>query len=284
MANVENDALTGTDTTGHEWDGIKELNTPLPKWWLYTFYATILWAIAYTVVYPSWPTLGNYWGGVAGYSSRADHRADMGKLADSRAVWAEKFKGQDIETVANDPELLKYAMAGGAYIFAENCAPCHGAGGQGGKGFPILADDAWIWGGTLADIQQTISYGVRSGHDEARFGEMPSFGADEILSADEISQVATYVNGLSSGTASGPGAQVFADNCAACHGEDGKGIKDMGAPNLADDIWLFGGSVDAITKQINKPQHGVMPVFIDRLGEVSVKQVSIYVHTLGGGQ
>lgn len=285
MAKVEHDALTGKDTTGHEWDGIKELNNPLPKWWLYVFYATILWGVVYTVVYPSWPTLNDYWGGVLGYSSRAEHRADLAKAVADRAVWAEKFRNRDIGEIVKDPELLNYAMAGGASIFADNCAACHGAGGQGQGFFPVLADDDWLWGGTLEDIEQTIAYGIRSGHDDGRESEMPSFGADELLTKEEIELVASYVAGLSNGgSVAGPGADIFEEQCSGCHGEDGKGGRDFGAPNLTDGIWLYGGSKKAIAAQVNKPRHGVMPIFTDRLDEVAIKQVAIYVHTRGGGE
>jgi len=285
MAEKETDALTGTETTGHEWDGIKELNTPLPRWWLWVFYATIIWAIGYYIVYPAWPSLSGYTKGVLGYSSRANHVADLQALRVSRAVWLDKFTTMSVDDIAKDPELLQFAMAGGAFVFGENCAPCHGSGGAGAPDYPVLADDDWIWGGTLDDIYQTIEYGVRSTHDDTRYSEMIAFGADEILEPAQISAVADYVLSLSgAGVANEEGAQIFEEQCTACHGEDGKGVAELGGPNLTDDIWLFGGSKDAIVAQITQPKHGVMPAWVDRLDDAAIKQAAIYVHSLGGGQ
>ncbi|MGB0748604.1 MAG: cytochrome-c oxidase, cbb3-type subunit III, partial [Magnetospiraceae bacterium] len=193
MAQVEKDALTGTDTTGHEWDGIKELNTPLPKWWLYTLFATIIWAIGYWVVYPSWPMANDYLKGVWGYSSRMAHDADLAEQAKGRAEWTDKLTGQSLDEIWADTDLRNYAIAGGQFIFNENCAPCHGAGGQGQLNFPTLADDDWIWGGGLDEIFETIRVGIRSTHDDTRFAEMPAFGADELLTPEQISVVADYV-------------------------------------------------------------------------------------------
>lgn len=285
MANVEKDPVSGTNTTGHEWDGIKELDTPLPKWWLTTFYACIIWAIGYWVVYPSWPTLNDYAKGVFETTNRLEHAKEMAAVKQSRMAWETKFEGKEIEEVANDSELLNYAMAGGRVIFADNCQPCHGASGSGGKNFPVLADDDWLWGGTLEDIQTTILHGIRAGDDDGRESEMPNFVADETITAEQAAQVADYVMSLSGkGTASEEGKTLFEENCAACHLEDGAGEPSMGAPALNDGIWLFGEGKDAVLAQIMKPQHGVMPAWAGRLSETEIKQVSIYVHSLGGGQ
>lgn len=285
MAERETDVLTGTETTGHEWDGIKELNTPLPKWWLYTFYATIVWAVGYFVLYPAWPSFSGFTKGVLGYSSRADIAETMERVQAGRAAWAERFVATPVEDIVEDRELLEFAMAGGRTIFADNCQPCHGAGGAGAPGYPVLADDDWLWGGTIEDIHATIRYGVRADHDDTRLSEMPRFGADDLLSSNEIAAVADYVLSLSgAATADEEGATLFADNCAACHGEDGTGTAELGAPNLANGIWLFGGGRDAVISQIAAPRHGMMPAWSGRLDDVSIKQVSIYVHALGGGQ
>lgn len=285
MAEKETDALTGTETTGHEWDGIKELNTPLPRWWLWVFYATIIWGIGYYIAYPAWPSLSGYTKGVLGYSSRENLVKDLEAVQVSRAVWLDRFTTTSVDDIAKDPELLQFAMAGGAFVFGENCAPCHGAGGAGAPGYPVLADDDWIWGGTLDDIYQTIKYGIRSKHDDTRYSEMIAFGADEILEPAQISAVADYVLSLSgAGAANEEGAQIFEEQCTACHGEDGTGLAELGGPNLTDDIWLFGGSKDAIVAQIDKPKHGVMPAWVGRLDDAAIKQAAIYVHSLGGGQ
>ena len=288
MAKNEKDPVSGRETTGHEWDGIKELNTPLPRWWLYTFYACIAWAVGYWVVYPAWPTLSGYTEGVIGYSSRAELTKELEARDQSRTVWTDKFAALSVDEITKDSELLNYAMAGGRSIFAENCAPCHGASGSGVGIYPVLADDDWIWGGTAGDIYTTIKYGIRSTHDDARLGEMPNFGTDKILENAQIADVAEYVLSLSGqGTdpaAAGRGAGVFAGECSSCHGDTGEGIQDMGAPRLSDGIWLYGGTKQAVSAQIKAPKHGMMPAWTGRLDDISIKQVSVYVHSLGGGQ
>ncbi len=288
MANVEIDPLSGQETTGHEWDGIKELNTPMPKWWLYTMYACILFAVVYWLLYPAWPGISGYTKGLLGYSSRAALVQDLIEQKKSRSVWSDRFAAMGIDEIGQDQQLMNYAMAGGKSIFAENCAACHGAAGSGRPGFPILADDDWLWGGTKEDIYTTVKYGIRSGNDDARENEMPNFLGDEMLDRKQIGDVAQYVLSLSGSpadaAAASRGAPLFAEQCTACHGEDGKGSTDLGAPNLTDGISFYGNTEAAITAQITKPRHGVMPAWIDRLGDISVKQVALYVYSLGGGQ
>ncbi|MDH5489096.1 MAG: cytochrome-c oxidase, cbb3-type subunit III [Rhodospirillaceae bacterium] len=288
MAEIEKDAVSGRDTTGHEWDGIKELNTPLPRWWLYTFYVSIIWSIGYWVVYPAWPTLSDYTKGVIGYSSRGELASELEARDKSRTVWTDKFAALPIEDISKDSELLNYAMAGGRAIFAENCAPCHGASGSGIGSYPVLADDDWIWGGAVGDIYTTVNYGIRSTHNDTRLGEMPNFADEGMLGKEQVSDVAEYVLSLSGGASdnasAGRGAEIFATECASCHGENGEGVPSMGAPRLSDGIWLYGKTKQNIVSQISTPKHGVMPAWVDRLDDVSIKQVSVYVHSLGGGQ
>ncbi|MBK8906840.1 MAG: cytochrome-c oxidase, cbb3-type subunit III [Rhodospirillales bacterium] len=286
MADKYVDPLTGTETTGHEWDGIRELNNPLPKWWLYVFYATILFSIVWFILFPAWPSLSGYTQGVLGYSSRERLNAELEEVRQSRSFWMDRFEQSSVEDIAKDPELLNFAMAGGRVIFGDNCAPCHGSGGAGAPGYPILADDEWMWGGSLDAIHQTITYGVRNEHADTRYSEMPAFGADEILEPAQIDAVADYVLSISGQgeAAGGDGETVFAENCVACHGEDARGIPEMGAPNLTDGIWLYGGTKDEIVAQVVKPKHGVMPYWIGRLSDAEIKQAAIYVHSLGGGE
>lgn len=286
MAGKELDTLTGIETTGHEWDGIRELNTPLPKWWLWVFYATIVWALAYSVAFPSWPWLSGYWGGLVGYTTRGEFNERMAVLDASRAGWYERLGAASLQQINDDPELLQIATAGGKVIFGNNCAPCHGTGGTGRPGgYPALVDDDWLWGGSIDDIYATIRHGVRNEDPEAHLSLMPAFGTDGMLTAAQIGAVADHVLALSGqGPDNAEGAALFADNCASCHGDLGKGEPTLGAPNLTDQIWLYGGTRQAIITQITKPKMGVMPSWAQRLSDVEVKQVATYVHSLGGGQ
>jgi len=286
MAQVETDAVTGKTTTGHEWDGIKELNTPLPKWWLYVLYASIAWAVVWWILYPSWPGITGYFGGVLGYSQTAALQEQIAAAEAARAGQLERLADASLEEIAADPELMNVAYTGGEAVFADNCAPCHGLGGAGQGFYPSLADDAWIWGGTPEAIQQTIMHGVRSSDPDTRFNEMPAFG--QMLTREQVDDVAEYVLQLSGAehdaAAAESGAQLFAEQCAACHGEDGEGMEDLGAPNLADQIWLYGGDKSAIVAQIWRPRHGVMPAWTGRLSPETIKSLAVYVHALGGGQ
>jgi cytochrome c oxidase cbb3-type subunit 3 len=274
-------------TTGHAWDGIEELNTPLPRWWLIIFYATIVWAIGYWIVYPAWPTLSGYTRGLFGYSSRAQVATDMADLAKIRGEKGAALAQAPLGDIERDPALLAFAQAQGKAAFGNNCAPCHGVGATGAKGYPNLNDDVWIWGGTLAQIHDTIAYGVRSGNPKAHEGPMPAFGRDHLLKPEEITTVAGYVralSGLSAPAGTDLGKKIFADNCSPCHGADGKGNQELGAPSLAGRIWLYGSDEDTIVETISNGRSGVMPAWADRLDPATVKALAVYVHTLGGGQ
>ncbi|MDI7863556.1 cytochrome-c oxidase, cbb3-type subunit III [Rhizobiaceae bacterium n13] len=287
MADKHIDEISGVETTGHEWDGIRELNNPMPRWWVWTFYATIVWGIGYTIAYPAWPMLSEATRGVLGYSSRATVATE---LADARAVqnvYLEKIAALPLADIQADKELHQFAVAGGASAFKVNCAQCHGSGAAGGPGFPNLNDDDWLWGGDIESIHATITHGIRyDGDADSRISEMPAYA--EILQPNEVREVAAYVVSLT-GTPSNadlvaPGRQVFADNCAACHGDDAKGSREFGAPNLADAIWLKGEGETAIARQVAQPKHGQMPGWGERLGDATVKQLAVYVHSLGGGE
>jgi cytochrome c oxidase cbb3-type subunit III len=284
---TEHDEVSGRTTTGHVWDGIKELNTPLPSWWLYVFYATIVWGIGYWVVYPAWPMVTDYTRGVFGYSSRADVTEQLQQAAAARAQQTDQLTQLSVEQISADAQLLNYAIAGGRSVFAVNCAPCHGAGGQGGHGYPALADDDWIWGGDLVNIERTIRYGVRSTSSDTRQSEMPKFGVDELLTAPQIADVTAYALSLSgepADKAAARGQPIFAEQCVACHGEDGGGNIELGAPSLKDKIWLYGNTAAAVTAQVTNPHHGVMPTWEGRLDDATIKMLAVYVHSLGGGQ
>jgi cytochrome c oxidase cbb3-type subunit 3 len=185
--------------------------------------------------------------------------------------------------------LLDFSRALGGRAFADNCAPCHGAGGGGTKGYPNLNDNDWLWGGTLDDISQTITHGVRAGDDKGHQGSMPAFGRDGMLKREDILLVADYVRSLS-GLSTTPGAdltrgaKIFSDNCAPCHGPEGKGNRSVGAPNLTDQIWLYGSDAKTIVDGIWNGHGGVMPAWGEKLDPVTIKALSVYVHTFGGGE
>jgi cytochrome c oxidase cbb3-type subunit 3 len=284
----EIDPVTGTPTTGHVWDGIRELNTPLPRWWLWTFYITIVWAIGYWVVYPAWPLVSSYSKGTFGWQSREAIVEDLRQLKALRGPLMDKLAAVSLPEILADSQLLDFARAVGKPAFAENCAPCHGAGGGGARGYPNLNDDEWLWGGKLDDIAFTLRHGIRSGADKARESAMPAFGRDGILKNDEIYNVAGYVrslNNLATPRANiDAGKKLFADNCAVCHGEAGKGNRELGAPNLTDSIWLYGSSIDALTDTITNSRNGVMPSWSGRLDDVTLKALAVYVYSLGGGE
>ncbi len=285
----EIDQLTGTATTGHEWDGIQELNTPLPRWWLWTFYACIIWAIGYWVVYPAWPLLTNSTQGVLGWHTRSAVVADLNELTALRGPMMVKLTGASVGDIIKDPQLLDFARAVGSSAFANNCAPCHGAGGGGSKGYPNLNDDDWLWGGKITDIEQTVRHGVRSGDDEGHQGNMPAFGRDGILKPDQISAVADFVRTLSGlsvekGADLALGKKVFADICAVCHGPEGKGNHEVGSANLTDQIWLYGPDKETIMEGIVNGRGGVMPAWQGRLSEPVIKALAVYVYSFGGGE
>lgn len=290
MDKKEVDAFTGTPTTGHVWDGIRELNTPLPRWWLWLFYITIIWSIGYWVVYPSWPLLSSFAPGIWQWHSRAAVQSDLAALRAQRGQMADRLAAASLQEIVADPQLLEFARAQGRPAFAENCAPCHGAGGGGARGYPNLNDDEWIWGGKLDDIAETIRFGVRNGASDARQGAtMPAFGRDGMLKRPEIEAIADYIRqtaGLpvQSSANVATGKKLFADNCAVCHGDDAKGKRDVGAPNLTDPIWLYGSDKAALVESIWNGRGGVMPAWAGRLDDATIKSLAVYVHTLGGGE
>jgi len=283
------DHVSGTTTTGHEWDGIKELNTPLPRWWVITFYLTIVWAIGYWFVYPAWPLLWSHTTGFLQYSSRADVAVELANLEKIRGAKMVALGAASLADIEKDPALLALARARGKTVFGDNCAPCHGTGAAGAKGYPNLNDDDWLWGGSLDQILQTIQFGARSGHAMTHEGQMLAFGKEGVLKKDQIVTVANYVRSLSGlptakGYDASAGAKIFSDNCAVCHGDAGKGNQDLGAPNLTDKIWLYGSDEATIIETVTNGRSGVMPAWVGRLDPSTVKALAVYVHSLGGGK
>lgn len=283
------DHVSGTSTTGHAWDGIKELNTPLPRWWVITFYLTIVWAIGYWIVYPAWPLLWSHTTGIWNYSTRAEVATEVANLEKIRGDKMVALGAAPLEEIEKNPALLALARARGKTVFGDNCAPCHGSGGAGAKGYPNLNDDEWLWGGSLDQIMQTIQFGARSGHPKTHESAMLAFGKEGVLKKDEIVTAANYVRSLSglptaAGYNAAAGAKIFADNCASCHGDNGKGNQELGAPDLTDKIWLFGSDEATLIETITNGRAGVMPAWVGRLDPSTIKALTVYVHSLGGGK
>lgn len=282
------DEISGTETTGHEWDGIEELNTPMPRWWLWIFYASIVWAIIYAILMPSMPLLKSHYKGVLGYSDRAEVIEAVEQMNAERFKNLGRLQSASLEQIQADPELFRYAMAAGKSAFGDNCATCHGTGGQGFKGYPNLNDDIWLWGGSFEDIRHTLTVGIRSGHEDTRNNIMSAFGRTEILSSQQISDVTNYVSSLANlehdKTKLGAGAEIFANNCSSCHGDRGDGNQEMGAPNLTDIEWLYGSDYQDIYDSIYFGRKGVMPNWNERLSPEMITALAVYVHSLGGGE
>ena len=285
----EVDQITGVETTGHEWDGIKELNNPLPDWWRWILYACIVWSFGYWIVYPAIPLVNDYTRGVFGYSSRAEVAVEISTAKQAQSAYVAKMDAATLEEIRTQSDLLEFALAGGRSAFSVNCSQCHGSGAQGFAGYPNLNDDEWLWGGTMEEIQYTITHGVRNEtDDDAHASEMPAFLRDEILSKEEIANVAEYIMKLSGqefvqATAS-QGEAIFAEQCTACHGDNGAGDTGVGAPALNNNIWLYAGDRDTVIETISNSRNGVMPAWGGILGSATVKQLAVYVHSLGGGQ
>lgn len=283
------DDVSGTETTGHEWDGIKELNTPLPRWWLIIFYATIIWSLVYWVFMPAWPGLTDSTKGLREHSERKNVTAALEMLQEHRAERGQQLlSAVSLDDIEKDPELFEFAMSAGNAAFGDNCATCHGAGGAGVPGYPNLNDDVWLWGGSLEEIRHTITYGIRANHPETRMSIMPAFGDTQMLGNAAIKDMVEYVFHLSGHEAvpeaverAGP---VFEAQCAACHGADGTGDQMMGAPNLTDQEWLFAGTREAVYDQIYFAENAMMPNWGDRLEETTIASLAVYVHSLGGGE
>lgn len=272
-------------TTGHDWDGISEYNIPAPRWWLTVWIICIIWAIVFWFFYPTWPIPGGNSKGLFNWSQQSQLAQSQEEITAKKAVYLEKISKSNFEQIRRDPQLMEFAINGGRAAFKENCAACHGSGAQGFKGFPNLNDDDWLWGGKIEDIYQTIRYGIRSSHDKTRSNQMPAFGLDKVLTKEEIVSVTEYVMSLSDNAPHNTnGEKIFKANCISCHGANAKGNRSMGAPNLTDSIWLYGGSKEDINFTVTYARNGVMPYWITRLDDNTMKQLAIYVHSLGGGE
>ena len=287
MTDPKIDAETGVETTGHSWDGIEELNNPLPRWWLWTLYLTIIWGIGYVIAYPAWPMISGATTGVMGWSTRALVAEDIAQHEAKNADLVTALLSADMANLPENADLNRYAVARGGSVFLAQCSQCHGSGAAGAVGYPNLLDNDWLWGGDQESIAYTIRHGIRNETDwDAHYSEMPAYG--EIFESDEIDAVVEYVVSLSSdnydAALAEAGTPLYMDNCAACHGDDALGDRSLGAPNLADAIWLYGGDRATLTETVTNARFGVMPAWGQRLSEEDVRTVAVYVHSLGGGE
>lgn len=274
-------------TTGHTWDGIEELNNPLPRWWLWTLYGTIVWAIGYTIAFPAWPMISAATGGLLGYSTRGEVAENIAAVDAQNAEVSAVLASADLATLSREDPAYHYGVSGGAAVFRAHCSQCHGSGAAGAVGYPNLLDDDWLWGGSLEAIEYTVRHGIRNEQDpDAHYSEMPAY--KDIFSNEETAATVEYVLALSGqdhdAALAASAADLFADNCAACHGDAGMGDSDLGAPNLTDAIWLYGGDREALTETVRYARFGVMPAMGQRLDEAEVKAVTLYLHQLGGGE
>ena len=283
MGEPRKDELTGRETMGHDFDGIEELNTPMPRWWLITFYLTIIWGIGYTIAFPAWPMISNATTGLLGYSTRAEVAAAIETHEATNADLVNRLLDVDLAAFEPQSDLHRYAVARGSSVFRAQCSQCHGSGAAGAKGYPNLLDNDWLWGGNLENIAHSVRHGIRNETDpDARWSQMPAF--KDVLEPQEIESIADFVLTLPDAAPTGSGAMLYADNCASCHGDQGTGDRDQGAPNLTDAIWLFGGEKADLVETITNARFGVMPAWGQRLSEADVRAVSAYVHALGGGE
>ena len=283
-------------TTGHEWDGIQELNNPLPRWWVWIFYATIVWGVWYTIAYPAWPWFGGATTGYSGYSTRALVADEIAAVETANAGMTGQLAAIDLTTLAANPDLNQFAVSAGAAVFRNNCAQCHGAGAAGvqAQGFPSLLDDDWLWGGTIEQIAYAVTHGIRNEQSpDSLWSQMPAFG--EQLTREEIAAIVAHVQSISGqeadATLLAAGSELYLNNCAACHGDAGEGNRDLGAPTLDDAIWLYGGSAERLTETIVNARFGVMPAWSNEwraagggLTQAEINAVAAYVHQLGGGE
>lgn len=279
----------GYSTTGHSWDGIEEWNNPLPRWWLWTFYATIIWGVLYTIAYPAWPLVTSATSGLLGFSTRAQVQEDIDAVAAANGALNTRLEEIELVALNEDPNLRGYAVNKGAAVFRANCSQCHGSGAAGvqAAGYPNLLDDDWLWGGTIDEIAYTIRHGIRNEQDfDARWSQMPAYG--DILSGEEIDQVVNHVLAISGqehdAAQAEAGSQIFLEQCSACHMENGMGDQFQGAPNLTDAIWLYGGDYETLVETVTNARFGVMPAWGMRLTEAEVRASAAYVHQLGGGE
>ncbi|WP_108484202.1 cytochrome-c oxidase, cbb3-type subunit III [Oceaniglobus ichthyenteri] len=284
MSVKERDPLTGHQTTGHEWNGITELNTRVPRSIWFFIIITHIWALIAWILLPTWPLVTTYTKGILGLDQREEVAEKVIAANVARADWADRITAAPVSEILNDPELLARANETAHQIFGDNCAGCHGLDAGGGPGFPSLIDDAWLWGGDPDTIMETLRVGINATHPETRYAQMLAFGRDGILEREEIRIVVDYIQSLSGAEISpdrgAVGAEIYADTCSSCHGETGVGDTEMGAPNLTDAFWIYGGDDKAMFDTIWNGRQGWMPAWEGRLTETERKILTVYLTDL----
>ncbi|WP_067337976.1 cytochrome-c oxidase, cbb3-type subunit III [Stappia indica] len=289
MAEVERDPVSGRETTGHEWNGIKELDTPVPRGVLIFLIVTHVWAVIWWFLVPSWPLGATYTKGLLDVDQKTTVEARVIEGQRERASWTTRLESEPYDAILADESLMNVVRSSGRQLFGDNCAACHGRDGRGRANYPDLTDGDWLWGGEPALIEETLRVGINTVHPETRIAQMPAFGRDQMLDREQVRGVAAYVYSLSHADYSTPdnldriqaGQEVFATTCAACHGENGEGIRDVGAPNLTDPYWVYGGDLDTIIASVHGGRQGHMPTWDERLTDAEIKTLALYVHDLG---
>jgi cytochrome c oxidase cbb3-type subunit 3 len=288
----ERDPATGRETTGHEWNGIKELDTPVPRGVLMFLIVTHIWALAWWFLVPAWPLGTTYTRGLLGVDQRTTVEARVIEGQRERAAWTARLESEPYDAIMADEGLMQTVRHTGRQLFGDNCAACHGRDGKGGANYPDLTDDDWLWGGGPELIEQTMRVGINTAHPDSRVGQMPAFGRDEMLDREQVRNVAAYVYSLTNPDYSTPenlnrinaGKEVFVTTCAACHGENAQGNREVGAPNLTDAYWIYGGSMDTIITSVHGGRQGHMPTWDERLTTAEIRTLAVYVHDLGTQQ
>lgn len=293
MSHKEVDPYTGTETTGHNWNGIKELDTPVPRAVLLFIIVTHVWAVIYWVLMPTWPLVFTYTKGLLGIDQRDTVEERLQANEAARSTWLDQVEALSYDEIAADETLMARVSETGHQLFGDNCAMCHGRDAQGNAGYPNLVDGDWLWGdGSPEAIAETVRVGINARHDETRFAQMPAFGREQMLTGQEVRASAAYVYSLSHPDYATPenlpqieaGSELYAANCAGCHGETATGDRDTGTPNLVDDTWIYGGSIDMIVASIHGGRQGHMPSWDGRLAPEAMKMLALYVHSLGEGK
>lgn len=283
----EKNPFPGEDNTGHVWDdNIRELNNPVPRWWMIGFWASIAWVVVYALLYPMIPLANDYTRGLLGWTQIEEMEDGIEQVQEVRGPFETRIENLSTEEILADQGLTQYTIASARVLFGDNCAGCHGASGQGNPGYPVLVDDNWLYSGAIGTIEESLRQG--------RQGLMIAFG--DQLSDSEVNSLAELVMGWSQGEENAEAAKLFTEKgCAGCHGPEGRGNSMLGAANLRDAIWRFRAEDQlasvkrTIRYGVNAPgvaqtREAVMPSFSDRLGDAEIKKLAVYVYSLGGGQ